>query len=141
MAIKLAVLKSGEDVIADVREMMVGDEDTPDEKKKVVGYYFIKPCGVTLKNKAINVNDSDDGSYELKLFPWCPLAKNDAIPMSTEWVVTLVDPVEKLYDMYETEVLNKFKDTLKQKQQEEEEKENASKDSGSDKQTDSDKSD
>ena len=35
MAIKLAVLKSGEDVIADVREMMVGDEDTPADQKKV----------------------------------------------------------------------------------------------------------
>ena len=139
MAIKLAVLKSGEDVIADIREMMVGDEDTPPEKKKVVGYYFIKPCGVTLKNKAIDVNESADDSYELKLFPWCPLAKNDAIPMSTEWVVTLVDPVDKLKEMYETEVLNKFKDVLKTRQEEEEA--NASKNSGSDEQTDSDKSD
>ena len=118
MAIKLAVLKSGEDVIADIREMMVGDEDTPDDKKKVVGYYFIKPCGVTLKNKAIDVNESSDDSYELKLFPWCPLAKNDAIPMSTEWVVTLVDPVDKLREMYENEVLNKFKDQLKAKEEE-----------------------
>ena len=118
MAIKLAVLKSGEDVIADIREMMVGDEDTPDEKKKVVGYYFIKPCGVTLKNKAINVNDSADDSFELKLFPWCPLAKNDAIPMSTEWVVTIVDPVDKLKEMYETEVLDKFKEVLKTREEE-----------------------
>ena len=118
MAIKLAVLKSGEDVIADIREMMVGDEDTPDDKKKVVGYYFIKPCGVTLKNKAIDVNESSDDSYELKLFPWCPLAKNDAIPMSTEWVVTLVDPVDKLREMYENEVLSKFKDQLKAKEEE-----------------------
>ena len=120
MAIKLAVLKSGEDVIADIREMMVGDEDTPDDKKKVVGYYFIKPCGVTLKNKAIDVNESADDSFELKLFPWCPLAKNDAIPMSTEWVVTLVDPVDKLREMYENEVLSKFKEVLKTKQEEEE---------------------
>ena len=118
MAIKLAVLKSGEDVIADIREMMVGDEDTPDDKKKVVGYYFIKPCGVTLKNKAIDVNESSDDSYELKLFPWCPLAKNDAIPMSTEWVVTLVDPVDKLKEMYETEVLDKFKEVLKTREEE-----------------------
>ena len=125
MAIKLAVLKSGEDVIADIREMMVGDEDTPDEKKKVVGYYFIKPCGVTLKNKAIDVNESADDSYELKLFPWCPLAKNDAIPMSTEWVVTLVDPVDKLKEMYQTEVLDKFKEVLKTR----EEQSNASKSS------------
>jgi len=128
MAIKLAVLKSGEDVIADIREMMVGDEDTPDDKKKVVGYYFIKPCGVTLKNKAIDVNESSDDSYELKLFPWCPLAKNDAIPMSTEWVVTLVDPVDKLREMYENEVLSKFKDQLKEK-----EEENASKSSDTNK--------
>ena len=129
MAIKLAVLKSGEDVIADIREMMVGDEDTPPEKKKVVGYYFIKPCGVTLKNKAIDVNESADDSFELKLFPWCPLAKNDAIPMSTEWVVTLVDPVDKLKEMYETEVLDKFKEVLKTR----EEEENASKGSDTDK--------
>tara|TARA_R100001443_G_scaffold99162_1_gene106290 strand:+ start:182 stop:598 length:417 start_codon:yes stop_codon:yes gene_type:complete len=129
MAIKLAVLKSGEDVIADIREMMVGDEDTPDDKKKVVGYYFIKPCGVTLKNKAIDVNESADDSFELKLFPWCPLAKNDAIPMSTEWVVTLVDPVDKLREMYENEVLSKFKDQLKAK----EEEANASKSSDTDK--------
>ena len=129
MAIKLAVLKSGEDVIADIREMMVGDEDTPDDKKKVVGYYFIKPCGVTLKNKAIDVNETADDSYELKLFPWCPLAKNDAIPMSTEWVVTLVDPVDKLKEMYETQVLDKFKEVLKTR----EEEENASKGSDTDK--------
>ena len=131
MAIKLAVLKSGEDVIADIREMLVGDEDTPDDQKKVVGYYFIKPCGVTLKNKAINVNDSADDAFELKLFPWCPLAKNDAIPMSTEWVVTLVDPVDKLREMYENEVLSKFKEVLKTKQEEEEA--NASKSSDTDK--------
>ena len=118
MAIKLAVLKSGEDVIADIREMMVGDEDTPADQKKVVGYYFIKPCGVTLKNKAIDVNESADDSYELKLFPWCPLAKNDAIPMSTEWVVTLVEPVDKLKEMYETEVLDKFKEVLKKREEE-----------------------
>ena len=129
MAVKLAVLKSGEDVIADIREMMVGDEDTPDDKKKVVGYYFIKPCGVTLKNKAIDVNESADDSFELKLFPWCPLAKNDAIPMSTEWVVTLVDPVDKLKEMYETQVLDKFKEVLKTR----EEEENASKGSDTDK--------
>ena len=40
--------------------------------------------------------------------------------MSTEWVVTLVEPVDKLKEMYETEVLNKFKDVLKTRQEEEE---------------------
>ena len=38
--------------------------------------------------------------------------------MSTEWVVTLVDPVDKLREMYENEVLSKFKDQLKAKEEE-----------------------
>ena len=124
MAIKLAVLKSGEDVIADIREMMVGDEDTPADQKKVVGYYFIKPCGVTLKNKAIDVNESADDSYELKLFPWCPLTKQEKIPISADWVVTIVDPIDKITEMYTKEVL-----------------EDGSESPSSDKQTDSSKSD
>ena len=135
MTVKLALLKSGEDVVADIKEMVVGEGDD----RRVVGYVFTKPCGVTLKNKAIDVNESADDSFELKLFPWCPLAKNDAIPMSTEWVVTLVEPVDKLKEMYETEVLNKFKDVLKTRQEEEEA--NASQSTGSDKSTDTDKSD
>ena len=59
--------------------------------------------------------------------------------MSTEWVVTLVDPVDKLKEMYENEVLNKFKEVLKTRQKEEEA--NASQSSGTDEQTDSNKSD
>ena len=123
MAIKLAVLKSGEDVIADIREMMVGDEDTPAEQKKVVGYYFIKPCGVTLKNKAIDVNESADDTFQLKLVPWCPLTKQDKIPITADWVVTIVDPIDKITQMYTKEVLG-----------------DGSESSSSDKQTDSSKS-
>ena len=104
MAIKLAVLKSGEDVIADIREMMVGDEDTPAEQKKVVGYVLTKPCRVTLDSKVIKVDDEED-HYQIKLFPWCPLSKNTKIPITADWVVTIVDPVDKVKQMYETEVL------------------------------------
>ena len=36
MSIKLLLLKSGEDIIADVTEMAVGE----DENKRVVGYFL-----------------------------------------------------------------------------------------------------
>ena len=36
MTIKLLLLKSGEDIIADVTEMAVGEED----EKTIVGYFF-----------------------------------------------------------------------------------------------------
>ena len=42
MSIKLLVLKSGEDLVADVQEMVVED--------KVVGYFLNKPCVVKMAN-------------------------------------------------------------------------------------------
>ena len=38
MTVKLSLLKSGEDVIADIQEMILDD--------KVVGYFFVNPCVV-----------------------------------------------------------------------------------------------
>ena len=134
MTVKLAILKSGEDIVADIKEMVVGEGDD----SRVVGYVLTKPVGVSLNRKEITIDDEKE-TVQIRLFPWCPLAKNDAIPMSTEWVVTLVEPVDKLKEMYETEVLNKFKDVLKTRQEEEEA--NASQSSGTDEQTDTDKSD
>ncbi len=105
MTVKLAILKSGEDIVADIKEMLVGDEDTPAEQKKVVGYVLTKPCGVTLNSKAIKLDDEEEDHYQIKIFPWCPLSKNTEIPISADWVVTLVDPIDKVKQMYETEVL------------------------------------
>ena len=62
-------------------------------------------------------------SYELKLFPWCPLTKNEKIPITADWVVTIVDPIDKITQMYTKEVLG-----------------DGSESSSSDKQTDSSKS-
>tara|TARA_Y100001951_G_C11030557_1_gene124729 strand:- start:117 stop:476 length:360 start_codon:yes stop_codon:yes gene_type:complete len=119
MTIKLAILRSGEDIIADMQEMVVGDD------KRVVGYFLTRPCGVTLKNKLLDVNEDEKESYELKLFPWCPLTKDEVIPITTEWIVTIVEPIDKLKEMYEKEVL----------------KNEPSKSFSSDKSTDSSKSD
>ena len=120
MTVKLAILKSGEDIVADIKEMLVGEKDDA----KVVGYYLNRPCGVSLNSKALKVDDEDKDTYQLKLFPWCPLTKNEKIPITADWVVTIVDPIDKITQMYTKEVL-----------------EGGSKSSGSDKQTDSSKSD
>ena len=119
MTVKLAILKSGEDIVADIKEMVVGEGDDA----RVVGYFLTKPCGVSLNSKNIKVDDEKD-TYQLKLFPWCPLTKQEKIPISADWVVTIVDPNDKITEMYTKEVL-----------------EDGSESSSSDKQTDSSKSD
>ena len=100
MTVKLAILKSGEDIVADIKEMIVGEGDDA----KVVGYFLTRPCGVSLNSKAIKIDDENE-SFELKLFPWCPLTKQDKIPITADWVVTIVDPIDKITAMYKKEVL------------------------------------
>ena len=100
MTVKLAILKSGEDIVADIKEMIVGEGDDA----RVVGYFLTKPCGVSLNSKNIQIDDEKD-TYQLKLFPWCPLTKQEKIPISADWVVTIVDPIDKITEMYTKEVL------------------------------------
>ena len=80
--------------------MVVGEGDDA----RVVGYVLTKPCGVSLNSKAIKIDDEKD-TYQLKLFPWCPLTKNEKIPITADWVVTIVDPIDKITQMYTKEVL------------------------------------
>jgi len=35
-----------------------------------------------------------------------PLSKEEVIPLTTEWVVTIVTPTDKLADMYMEDVIN-----------------------------------
>ena len=64
MTIRLLLLKSGEDIVADIKEMLVGEGDDA----KVVGYFLTKPCTVSLNTKALKVDDDvDRDTYQLKL--------------------------------------------------------------------------
>ena len=97
MTIKILLLKSGEDVIADLKEMV-----SPDEK--VIGYFLTKPC----VGKLIPKDSEDESKKEtaIRMYPWMPLAKEKDIPLPTDWVVTIVTPIEKVEQMYKEDVLN-----------------------------------
>ncbi len=104
MTIKVLVLKSGEDVIADIKEMMTSDN-------QVMGYILTKPCVVKLMSAAPLTAEEDEPSTEgssevrIRMHPWAPLAKEKQVPLSTEWVVTMFSPIDKVLDMYTKQVL------------------------------------
>ena len=110
MTIKLMLLKSGEDIIADVSEMTVGEEDD----KRVVGYFLNKPCIVKMRQPELLTEQSEGprkkAGYEVSLFPWMPLAVEETIPVVADWIITMVDPVIKLKQMYITDIVNYKKD-------------------------------
>tara|TARA_R100000742_G_C4267852_1_gene86094 strand:+ start:66 stop:500 length:435 start_codon:yes stop_codon:yes gene_type:complete len=124
MTIKLVLLKSNERVIADVREAT-----HPNIKDQVVGYYFNKPCITFIENKdhyldnededyshegnlefeddsvAESTVDSDDNDINIQLLPWMPLSADDEIPVSLDWVVSMVEPVDGLRKLFTEKVL------------------------------------
>jgi len=107
MTIKLLLLKSGEDLIANVSEMAVGEE----ENQKIVGYILNRPCIVKMRNPSV-VSEQDrnvKSGYEVSLFPWLPLSADENIPTPADWVITIVEPVAKLKEMYIEDVIENGK--------------------------------
>ena len=93
MTIKLLILKSSENVIADIDEMVVND--------RVVGYYLDCPH----RTKLITEQTKKEGDHtyrsRIQLIPWIPLSKDRTIPLVSDWVVSMVEPVDNLKKLFE----------------------------------------
>ncbi len=113
MAIKLVVLKSGEDLIADVKEIQ------SESSEEVIGYYFYNPLILKLysaEEKPVVLSEEEGTTTELgttkefqskvgiTFYPWIPLSGTREIPCSADWVVTIVDPQEQVSKMYQEKV-------------------------------------
>ena len=104
MTVKLILLKSGEDIIGDVTEMIVGEES----ERRVVGYFLEKPCIIKLREG----EESPDkkSAYKISMFPWMPLSADSKIPVPADWLVTMVEPKDQLSKMYLEDVVGNGQD-------------------------------
>ena len=100
MSVKLVMLKSGEDIITDVKELKT--------EEGIVGYYFHNPLIVKVYHPEEPTVLNEDGSsrqYESKIsvqfYPWIPLSEELRIPCSADWVVTIVEPVQNIKKLYQ----------------------------------------
>ena len=84
MTVKLALLKSGEDVIADWHEI-VGQDDN------VIAYLAKRPYTIKI-NQTDVPSDDEPTSIGLSYFPWMPLSKDTDIPIDLDWGEDLEDP-------------------------------------------------
>ena len=98
------ILKSGEEIISDINEMAVGE----DEEQKVIGYFLRRPCLVKMKNPGILDKEKRKvkAGFEVSLIPWIALSEDEVIPIPSDWLVTMVNPVKQLEKMYTEDVLN-----------------------------------
>ena len=104
MSVNLVILKSGEELIADVKEIKSGEN--------VVGYFFDDPLTLdyeTDEEPEVLLENKTETKYNSKVsisfFPWIPLsAERKNIPCSADWIVTIVKPQEQLIKLYEEKV-------------------------------------
>lgn len=109
MTVKLLLLKSGEDLIADVTEMVVGKEDD----YTVIGYFLDRPCIVKMIDSGVLSDDegvNKKAGFGVSLIPWMPLSKDERISIPADWLVTMVEPVTNLLDIYVKNIANYGKD-------------------------------
>ena len=95
MSVKLLLLKSGEEVITEVKEIV--DPETKDP----VGFHMHKPFRLDIVSNAedgIVINETK--GYQVSWFPWAPLSKERDFFLPGHHVLTAYDPLDTITDQY-----------------------------------------
>ena len=101
MSVRLLLLKSGEQIIADAKELRRKEEDVP-MVDKVYGYLLSKPHRVSANKPLVLTENVDDRrNVEITLSPWILLTEDKVMTIPKEWVITIVNPIESIVKMYE----------------------------------------
>ena len=105
MSIKLALLKSGEEVIADIAEFRNSEDE-------LVSYLFKKPYCVKIKTSQVLVENESRPKHQLAYYKWMSLSKDDDIIVNRDWVVCISEPLDTVKKTYEERVNGRrFDDT------------------------------
>jgi len=101
MSIKLAILKSGETIIADIMELV--------SEEKPCGYILNNPQSIAIKRETLLFESQEEsnvsrGEIKVSLSPWIILTNETQIHIPLDYIVTIVDPVESVKQMYEEKV-------------------------------------
>lgn len=94
MAVQLVLLKSGEEIVTDLREIV--DRDTGE----VVNMVFIKPVRVAVVQQGVLTENANPAESVLSFAPWLSTSKNEEYFLKEEWIVTICDPTDDIHDSY-----------------------------------------
>jgi hypothetical protein len=99
MSVKIARLRSGEDIIADIKEIIHR------ETEKVISLNFTIPYMVGLEESVESMfsetGTSKISSPRVRFFPWMPLAKDNSVYIDPSEVICIYDPYKQVLEQYE----------------------------------------
>ena len=99
MSIKITVLKSGQQLISDMKELVAEGKD------QAHAYLLDNPHTVEINEKQFITEDEKDvggGDYGINvaLLPWIILSKDKKMIIPVDSVLTVVEPLESVTQLY-----------------------------------------
>ena len=109
MSIKVALLKSGESVIADIKELVSNDN--------ICGYLFENPHIISYLEPELLTEQTETSKLKISLIPWILITSDTKIPVRSDWVITMVEPIEDVKKIYEAKINESNQDNRVDEQQ------------------------
>ena len=94
MSVKLLLLKSGEEVITEAKEIV--DPNT----KEPMGYHLHKPFRLDIVSNDGGIVFNNERGYQVSWFPWAPLSKEKDFFLPAGHVITAYDPLDSITEQY-----------------------------------------
>ena len=94
MSVQLALLKSGEEVIADIKEFRNSEDE-------LVSYLFKDPFTIKIKKSQLLVEEDSTPKHEVLYYKWMSLSKDSDIIVNKDWIVCITDPIDSIRKSYE----------------------------------------
>jgi len=98
MTVKLTILKTGENLVADVKEGVVGD--------KTISYILEDPCAVINYMTDVVVDGGDQGEKSVSVYMerWPRYSKEHVVAVSVDSVMTILEPKDEIKQLYLTNI-------------------------------------
>ena len=100
MSVQLLVLKSSEEVIADVKELVLEENG----KQKIIGFLLKEPRALSLSRSMTLNEEEDPGRISVNFVKWQPFSDDREFQIPADWVVTICNPLERLKTSYEEQL-------------------------------------
>ena len=94
MSVKLIILKSQEEILADLKELVLED--------KVVGFQLTEPRVLSL-SRASTLTE-EENKISVNFSKWQIYTDDKVFQIPADWVVTICEPIESLKKSYEENV-------------------------------------
>ena len=99
MSIKITVLKTGEHIISDMKELMTEGEENAQ------AYMLVNPHTYEINEKQFITEEEkelEDGDFgiNVSLLPWIILSKDKKMIIPTDSVLTVVEPLDSVTQLY-----------------------------------------